>query len=353
MFKPTINFDYSNVYVKYLSSLRTYINLNDIHELNEDGIRVKSINFQKSPFPNSNSSKKMKTSYNSFYVDHSTESSVLSGTNDLCSSSEQKQHDPEEVKNVDLAELSFSNENKTDQFLNDIMSAEVSAKLNYVCTPKKPSQAMEHEYENVKHTAAFDQQKYSITRSQNVYQQNPDENIHKAHLVFIDEDIVEQQNCSTDSLNLSLTTKLFIDSMEQSRPAAPSPTTSILRASSRYNSSRHYSMANYDRYQQQQPTQMPKIVRNCSARNESPYRKYLLQQSSSATKALVCSASKPPIHPRKVNAGVGQVGARTNQVARRRLHYSQSMNEHRTPDIVLSASRPINTLSRFHKIVKI
>ena len=188
--------------MSYLSSLRTYINLNNINDLNEDGITIRSIQFAQYNRPKVTKTTAVKSHtmprlFTSFVVEsppHQTSAKIRPTQNIVDEKSSRLYTNVyTETKNIDIGELSFSNENATEDFLTDIMTNDIS-KLNFVCTPQKqrPTQANQQSgnvYENMYFNA-------SDAKSQKpVKAKTP---LHKARFVIIDENeyenVIDLQN---------------------------------------------------------------------------------------------------------------------------------------------------------------
>ncbi|KAI2807240.1 Regulator of G protein signaling domain [Blomia tropicalis] len=181
------------IYVKYLSSLRTYINLNHIKDLNEDGVIIKSIQFVEYVKPSMKSSDNVKRSKMKTHL-KSSSTIIVEADNNL--TNKQNGTEPKHTyanvqKSIDLAELSFSNEMATEDFLSEILTTDIS-KLNFICTPNK---RQKHSYESEK--------KY-VSRNDNFYENinlkptkltnNHSSPIYKAHLMIVSDDGPDYEN---------------------------------------------------------------------------------------------------------------------------------------------------------------
>ncbi|KAH9404533.1 termination of G-protein coupled receptor signaling pathway [Tyrophagus putrescentiae] len=199
---PHFELNHCNIYVSYLSSLRTYIKLEDIHDLSEDGITIKSIQFAEYGCQKTSSAttkaNSLPQSCSSFVIEM-PHFAKIRPTKRVAEEINADHHlYANEAKNIDINDLSFSNESATDEFLADIMTSDKS-KLNFICTPQKKrkqnepvEQIAENIYANV---PSANEGHYSVPKK-------PNTPVHKARFVIIDENEYENVMDSQNDLCL-------------------------------------------------------------------------------------------------------------------------------------------------------
>lgn len=140
---PTGGLDGRRLFVRYLSSLRTYLNLKDLNDLNEDGICIKSIRFEQyNPPPTLPAEPVLRrdalpsTLLNSFIVDNREQ-----GQRKMFVAREQP-NEPENTYDlppdgIDVSDLSFSDPATTDHFLDSLMASNDRRPMPYFSTPTK------------------------------------------------------------------------------------------------------------------------------------------------------------------------------------------------------------------------
>lgn len=154
-----------NLYLKvnYMSSLRTFIDLQQFYDLNQlEGIRIKSVKLQKNDY---NDYQQM---HNYFDIDCKQKLNIEQ--KQLPSNKSDNSDDDQE--NIDIGNLSFSNEMKTDQFLNNIMASKL-INLNFTNIDKE----FQNDYNKVNRIADTDNR-----------------DLHHARLVLIDGEPLYENN---------------------------------------------------------------------------------------------------------------------------------------------------------------
>lgn len=371
--EPTFELNRTNIYVSYLS-LRTYIKLEDINDLNEDGITLKSIQFaeyscQRSSKKTPQANQSLPRSCSSFVIEM-PHFAQIRPTKEVAAeiNADHYLYANESTKNIDINELSFSNESATDNFLTDLMTNDIS-KLNFICTPQKKRKQCEpveriagtNIYANVPSTR--DQNDYSVPRKENTP-------VHKARFVIIDENEYENVMDSLDDLRL----RREQTSTFQKVP----PPINELVFDERYCDCRH--SVTVGKTTKSQLNQVPNFNVTSSAKcrplrrlSQMPYTFQPPNKAStttmspiSFTKYLLPSTDKTPEIPansKSINNRAPLLTTNRTQSQAKRISLTERNNfnnfcitplKANKPDLVTTSSSNkkirMHTLSRFHKV---
>lgn len=382
--EPAFNLDNTGIHVHYLSSLRTFLNLNDINGLNEDGITIRSIQFaengkpkasRKSTAPRANLGT-LPQSFCTFAVESPYQAKIrptqqLINEKNMSHLYSNVPLTPE-TKDIDIANLSFSNDTATNDFLAEVMSCDIS-KLNFICTPQKSqTEAKPDKFAqraNVYENLCFDEAPTPPPRSRvpNHYSEPRKENtpVHKARFVIIDENeytnVLDSQSKRTRGKEPSdkpLYSNQEVHFDERFCDCRPK-TSAILKSSNRVpNGIAPQPPLNRPL---RRLSQVPRIQRQqveSSKACSSPisFTKYLLQSTSSPAPLTRLTAN---------NANNQQPQHTTGARPAPRISLSASNNftnfcitplKANKPDLLVSTNSSnkrsrIRTLSRFHKII--
>lgn len=145
-----------------MSSLRTFIDLHQFYDFNQlEGIRIKSVAFKKQDYNH------YQQNSDYFAIDCKQK---LTKPKQL--SPEKRNNSYDNQENIDIGNLSFSNELKTDEFLNNIMASKL-LNLNFTCLDKN----FTNDYMNMNTNVDIDNQ-----------------DLHRARLVLIDAEPFYENN---------------------------------------------------------------------------------------------------------------------------------------------------------------
>nr|XP_027194602.1 uncharacterized protein LOC113789280 [Dermatophagoides pteronyssinus] len=166
--------------VKYMSSLRTFLDLGDFNDLNqliEDGIIIKSVKHKKYH-------DRKEKPFDFFAIDCCDQSrNVKKIEDDRYENIDNNQI--KDIENVDLGNLSFSNETKTEAFLLNMMIND-SNRFNFTCSSMK-----QNYYENI-----------HVEQKENENDKREDsKNLHHAKFVYIDEPLYENDQIIRQEIN--------------------------------------------------------------------------------------------------------------------------------------------------------
>ena len=166
--------------VKYMSSLRTFLDLGDFNDLNqliEDGIIIKSVKHKKYH-------DRKEKPFDFFAIDCCDQSrNAKKIEDDRYENIDNNQI--KDIENVDLGNLSFSNETKTEAFLLNMMIND-SNRFNFTCSSMK-----QNYYENI-----------HVEQKENENDKREDsKNLHHAKFVYIDEPLYENDQIIRQEIN--------------------------------------------------------------------------------------------------------------------------------------------------------
>lgn len=390
--EPAFNLDHTGIHVHYLSSLRTYLNLNDINDLNEDGITIRSIQFaengkpkasRKSTVPRANLST-LPQSFCTFAVESPYQAKIRP-TQQLINEKNMSHlysnvSSTPETKDIDIGNLSFSNDTATNDFLAEVMSCDIS-KLNFICTPQKSqTEAKPDKFAqraNVYENLCFDEAPTPPPRSRvpNHYSEPRKENtpVHKARFVIIDENeynnVLESQSkrskCQARGKEPSdkpLYSNQGVDFDERFCDCRPK-TSAILKSSNRVPND-IASQPSLNR-PLRRLSQVPRIQRQqveSSKACSSPisFTKYLLQSTSSPTPLTRLTANnannQQPQHTSGARPAPRMSLSASNNFNNNFTNFCITPLKANKPDLLVSTNSSnkrsrMSTLSRFHKII--
>lgn len=299
---PIYQIDNIHIYIRYLSSLRTYLKFQDLNELSQEDVCIKSISFCErdvchSKFK-SNPVEKSFSKFNSFTV----ENMLPSPKNkfDPIDKNSIKNEDGHKMNTniVDLQDLSFSNENETETFLNEIMTTDMS-KFNFICTADdKSDQSIDQDIFRHRHKP--------LTEQTNTF--------HKARMVLVDNE--EDHFYENDDIIRSCREqkRIYVNELENKRFSSHEPNIMTPNKKSKLNQVRKSSLF------------------------QSPFRKYLIESPKRLSGAvkfpLIDKLNFTPNHQKQIH----KMGFKSKNLNR--------------PDLISPKMSPLHmqTLSKFHKV---